>query len=64
MQRQLITEAKRVVLKIGSSLVASRSLGLRHDLIQRLSRDIAELKARSVKLCWYHQGPLSPAWRN
>ncbi|MFB3115583.1 MAG: glutamate 5-kinase, partial [Nitrospirales bacterium] len=43
MHQQLITGAKRVVLKIGSSLVASRDFGLRHDLIARLSRDIAEL---------------------
>ena len=58
MQHQLITGAKRVVLKIGSSLVASRDLGLRHDLIAQLSRDIAELKSQQREIVLVSSGAI------
>ena len=58
MQRQLITGAKRVVIKIGSSLVASRNLGLRHDLIERISRDIAELKSQEREVVLVSSGAI------
>ncbi len=58
MQHKLITGAKRVVLKIGSSLVASRDLGLRHDLIARLSRDIAELKTQQREIVLVSSGAI------
>ena len=58
MQRQLITGAKRVVLKIGSSLVASRNLGLRHDLIHQLSHDIAELKNQQHEVVLVSSGAI------
>ena len=58
MQRQLITSAKRVVLKIGSSLVASRNLGLRHDLIHQLSHDIAELKNQQHEVVLVSSGAI------
>ena len=58
MQRQLITSAKRVVLKIGSSLVASRNLGLRHDLIHQLSHDIAELKNQQHEIVLVSSGAI------
>ena len=45
MRNLLLTGAKRIVVKIGSSLVASRKLGLRIDQLERLSKEIAELKA-------------------
>ena len=58
MQRQLITGAKRIVLKIGSSLVASPNLGLRHNLIQQLSHDIAELKNRQCEVVLVSSGAI------
>ena len=44
MRDQLLTQAKRLVVKIGSSLVASRARGLRLDRISDLSREIATLR--------------------
>ncbi len=58
MQHQLITGAKRIVIKIGSSLVASRSLGLRHDLMAQLSRDIAELKSQKREVVLVSSGAI------
>ena len=58
MQRQLITGAKRIVLKIGSSLVATPNLGLRHNLIQQLSHDIAELKNRQCEVVLVSSGAI------
>jgi glutamate 5-kinase len=40
----LLKQAKRIVVKIGSSLVASRGTGLRPDRIERLAEDISALK--------------------
>jgi glutamate 5-kinase len=42
---QVLTQAKRLVIKIGSSLVASRATGLSADRIERLAAEIAACKA-------------------
>jgi glutamate 5-kinase len=44
MRDQLLKQARRIVLKIGSSLVASRESGLRLDSIDRLTSDLSALK--------------------
>lgn len=44
MRDELLTQAKRMVIKIGSSLVASRDTGLRPEKIERLADDIAALR--------------------
>ena len=41
MRDQLLKQAKRVVIKIGTSLVASRGAGLRPDRIERLADEIS-----------------------
>ncbi|MEW6542655.1 MAG: glutamate 5-kinase [Nitrospirota bacterium] len=45
MRDHLLKQAKRVVVKVGSSLVASRGAGLRPDRIDRLADEIARIKA-------------------
>lgn len=45
MRDELLTHAKRIVVKIGSSLIASRATGLRPDQIDRLADEIAALRA-------------------
>jgi glutamate 5-kinase len=42
---ELLTQAKRVVIKIGSSLVASRETGLSAERIERLAGEIADVRA-------------------
>lgn len=44
MRDELLTRAKRIVVKIGSSLIASRTTGLRPDQIERLADEIAALR--------------------
>jgi len=44
MRGRLLKQVKRLVVKVGSSLVASRESGLRPDRIERLAEDIAVLK--------------------
>lgn len=44
MRDRLLKDATRVVVKIGSSLVASRGTGLRPERIEQLASDIAALK--------------------
>lgn len=45
MRDRLLKDARRVVIKIGSSLVATRGAGLRPERIAQLAADIAALKA-------------------
>lgn len=45
MRDELLKQAKRIVVKIGSSLVASRDAGLRPDRIERLAEEIGTLHA-------------------
>lgn len=44
MRDELLTRAKRIVIKIGSRLIASRTAGLRPDQIERLADEIASLR--------------------
>ena len=41
MRDELLKNAKRIVIKVGSSLVASRETGLRPERIDRLADEIA-----------------------
>jgi glutamate 5-kinase len=43
---ELLRQAKRVVIKIGSSLIASRETGLSAERIERLAGEIAEVRAQ------------------
>ena len=45
MRNEVLTHAKRIVVKIGSSLVSSREAGLEPDRIDRLAEDLATLRA-------------------
>jgi glutamate 5-kinase len=45
MRDHLLKRAKRIVVKIGSSLVASQGIGLRPERIERLAGEIAAIKA-------------------
>ncbi len=44
MRARILSHAKRLVIKIGSSILAARTSGLRLDHIQRLADEIADLK--------------------
>jgi glutamate 5-kinase len=44
MRDELLIHAKRIVVKIGSSLIASRATGLRPEQIERLADELAALK--------------------
>ncbi|WP_447977604.1 glutamate 5-kinase [Candidatus Nitrospira bockiana] len=44
MRDELLTQAKRIVVKIGSSLLASRESGLQLDRIEQLAADLAGLR--------------------
>ena len=45
MRDELLRQATRIVIKIGSSLVASRDTGLRPEQIDRLAHEIGALRA-------------------
>jgi glutamate 5-kinase len=45
MRHQLLTQAKRVVVKVGSSLLASRASGLQVDRIERFADELCAIKS-------------------
>jgi glutamate 5-kinase len=45
MRSEVLTQAKRIVVKIGSSLVSSREAGLEPERIDRLAEDLAALQS-------------------
>lgn len=46
MRDQLLKQSRRIVIKIGSSLIASRESGLSADRIARLARQIADVRSQ------------------
>ncbi len=58
MRTQLITEAKRVVVKIGSSLVASPKDGLRLEHIDRLVKELCEVRQTTREVVLVSSGAI------
>jgi len=58
MHQQLLTACKRVVVKIGSSLVASPNGGLRLDRIGRLAEEFGGLQAQNRQLVLVSSGAI------
>lgn len=58
MRDQLLAEAKRIVIKIGSSLIASRAEGLRPEQIDRLAEEIAALRTQGREILIVSSGAI------
>jgi glutamate 5-kinase len=58
MHQQVLTACKRVVVKIGSSLVASPNGGLRLDRIGRLAKEFGSLQAQDRQLVLVSSGAI------
>ena len=58
MHQQLLTTCKRVVVKIGSSLVASSEGGLHRDRIARLAKEFAALQSNNKELVIVSSGAI------
>src|SRR5438445_3014804 len=58
MRHRILKEARRIVLKIGSRLVASKGLGLHSDRIDRLVAELARLKAEDRQIVMVSSGAI------
>ena len=58
MHQQVLTACKRVVVKIGSSLVASPNGGLRLDRIERLAKEFGRVQAQNRQLVLVSSGAI------
>ena len=58
MHQQVLTACKRVVVKIGSSLVASPNGGLRLDRIERLTEEFGRVQAQNRQLVLVSSGAI------
>ncbi len=59
MRHPIIKEARRIVLKIGSRLVASKGIGLQTDRIERLAGELAALKAGGREILMVSSGAIA-----
>ena len=60
MRDDLLRQATRIVIKIGSSLVASRDTGLRPEQIDRLADEIAALRSSGREILIVSSGAIVP----
>jgi glutamate 5-kinase len=58
MRDKLLVQAKRIVIKIGSSLIASRAEGLRPQQIERLADEIATFRAQGREILVVSSGAI------
>ncbi len=58
MRDEILTRAKRIVIKIGSSLIASRTIGLRPEQIERLVDEIASLRTGGREILLVSSGAI------
>ncbi len=58
MRDKLLGQAKRIVIKIGSSLIASRAEGLRPQQIERLADEIAGLRTQGREILVVSSGAI------
>ncbi|UVT17120.1 MAG: glutamate 5-kinase [Nitrospira sp.] len=58
MRDTLLAQAKRIVIKIGSSLIASRAEGLRPHQIERLAGEIASLRTQGREVLIVSSGAI------
>ncbi len=58
MRDQFLKQAKRVVVKVGSSLVASRQSGLKADRIEQLAGEVAALQAAGREVLLVSSGAI------
>jgi len=58
MRDEFLVQAKRIVIKIGSSLLASRAEGLRPEQIERLADEIATLRTQGREILIVSSGAI------
>lgn len=58
MRQQLLTQAKRVVVKVGSSLIASREEGLLEDRLGRVTGELSSIKQQGRELILVTSGAI------
>src|SRR5438067_9607303 len=58
MRHRILKEARRIVLKVGSSLVASKGFGLHTERLERLAAELAELKTQNRDILMVSSGAI------
>jgi glutamate 5-kinase len=58
MRHRILKEARRVVLKVGSRLVASKAMGLHTEWIERLAAQVAQLKGHGREIIMVSSGAI------
>ena len=59
MRDELIRQARRVVLKIGSSIITSKERGLNHARVDALAKEVCDLKGRGFQVVVVSSGAIA-----
>ena len=58
-RRKTLGKAKRIVVKVGSSILASVERGLHHDVFSHLAKEISELKRQGYEIVLVSSGAIA-----
>ncbi len=58
-RRKTLEKVRRIVIKIGSSILASVEKGLNHDVFSRLAKEISELKRQGYEVVMVSSGAIA-----
>lgn len=59
MRDELIRQSKRIIIKVGSSLLASRNQGLNHARIETLAKEVTQLKGQGLEFVLVSSGAIA-----
>jgi len=58
-RKKILEKARRIVVKVGSSILASVEKGLRHDVFGHLTKEISELKRQGYEIVLVSSGAIA-----
>jgi glutamate 5-kinase len=58
-RRKILGKARRIVVKVGSSILASVEKGLRHDVLSHLAKEISDLKHQGYEIVIVSSGAIA-----
>ena len=58
-RKKILGKARRIVVKVGSSILASREKGLHHEVFSHLAKEISELKRQGYEIVLVSSGAIA-----
>ena len=58
----LVANAQKIVVKVGTSTLTHKNGKLNLEQIEKLVRQLSDLRNQGKMLCWFLPVPLVPVW--